>query len=570
MSDRKPSTRSDDTLPNGGHVVVDTLAQWGANAVFGLHGVQIDPIFQACIDRGIPLVDVRHEASAGFAAEAYARVTGGLGVAAVCPGPGFTNVVTSIANARFDRSSVVYLVGSAPLALMGSNGLQVGLDHVATAAAITKWAARVESVDMLGSMLREAARIATTAPRGPVLLDIPADMLAAPSATVNPSVGAATDQAHVLSASPTQHLSAADIDRCAELLRDAKRPALMVGHTPSAAARTAIADFVERSSVPCFLGYGGLGSLADDHPLFGGTLFQMGRLDPEARPDVVVAVGVQFGFETPGVRDGGAAWGTAVVHIDADPAEIGRFAPARIGIVADPDAALAALAGAIAPGDFSVDTSWLRAVAASRDRSRRSFDSLAAEPGDRMHPYVAGRAISEVAASVGATVVGDGAICKHWLHDALRLPLGARYLTHGRLGCMGTGLGQAIGAALAEPTRPVVCVTGDGAVGFSIAEFETLVRLALPVVVVVMNNARWGASQGFQMRPGGPQRIVGTALPDADYHLVMTAFGGNGGRVETVGELTVALDSALRSGVPTCLNASIGNVGPAPEMALFH
>ena len=431
----------------------------------------------------------------------------------MCPGPGFTNVLTSIANASVDRTAVIYIVGSAPLGAQLTNGLQVGLDHVAVAKQVAKWAARVDSLGSLQRMVEQAARVATTAPCGPVLLDIPADVLDA-QAFGRVDDDNTNDQVH--GRLSRAGLASADVTRCLDLIRDARRPALMIGHTPSTSARAAIAEFVTRTTIPCFLGYGSLGSVADAHPSFGGTLFQLGRLGETEQPDLLLAVGAQFGFETPGLRDGGTGWGTAVVHIDGDPAEIHRFAPAKLGLVADPDAALIALADHSSGVHLGVDPAWVSTVRASRSRSRDSFESVAAGHRGRVHPYAAGRVVSDVAAASGAWIVGDGAICKHGLLDALQLDLGGRYFTHGRFGCMGTGLGLAIGATVAEPTQRVVCVTGDGAVGFTLGEFETIVRRRLPITVVVMNNARWGASQGFQLRPGGPQRVVGTTLPDAD------------------------------------------------------
>ena len=150
---------------NGGHVLVDAARRAGTTAVFAIHGVQIEPIFQACADLDVDLVDVRHEGSAGFAAEAFSRVTGALGVAAVCPGPGLTNVLTSMTNALLDRNAVLYVVGSTPESTLETNGLQVGIDHVALAAPITKWACKVHSIDQLERIVAQAIRIATTAPR---------------------------------------------------------------------------------------------------------------------------------------------------------------------------------------------------------------------------------------------------------------------------------------------------------------------------------------------------------------------------------------------------------------------
>ncbi len=507
------------------------------------------------------MVDLRHEASAGFAAEAAARVSGTIGAAAVCPGPGFTNVLTSLTNARADRTPVLYLVSSNPDGTQESNGLQVGLDHVAVASPIAKWAAKVATPLHLARLVAQAIRIATTAPCGPVLLDVPADILGGPAVDGSRHYAVHVDAARVANA---------DVDRCLNLLVAAARPAVLVGHTASARARAALATFATQSGVPCFLDYRAVGALADDHPAYGGTLYQLARLPSDARPDVVLAVGVQFGFDTPGLRDGGVAWGAVIIHVETDPAEVGRFSTGPADLVADPDQMLVGMASRATSTEWHVAAEWNAVVQNARSDTRAKLDAISAADGERVHPYAASRIVSDAVATSGAILIGDGAVCKHWLHDALRLPAGAVYLTHGRFGCMGTGLGLAIGSAVTMPARPVLCVTGDGALGFTIGEFEAMVRHQLPITIVVLNNARWGASQGFQMRPGSRQRVVGTDLSDADYHNVMIAFGGQGSRVDSVDELASALAAALASGQPTCINVSTSNLGVAPEIPFLN
>jgi thiamine pyrophosphate-dependent acetolactate synthase large subunit-like protein len=240
-----------------------------------------------------------------------------------------------------------------------------------------------------------------------------------------------------------------------------------------------------------------------------------------------------------------------------------------LAIVAAPDMMIHALDARADNCKWNVSVTWTGAVQAARKRTRAELDAIEPTDGERLHPYAAARVVSEIVAASGAVLVGDGAVCKHWLHDALRLPSGARYLTHGRFGCMGTGPGLAVGASFAAD-RPVVCVIGDGAMGFAIGEFEAIVRHGRPITFVVMNNMRWGASQGFQLRPGGPQRVVGTTLSDADYHNVMIAFGGRGARVHTLDDLRAELGGAVRSGQPTCINVSTNNVGLAPEIPLLN
>ena len=514
---------------NGGRAVVDALRASGVDAIFAVHGVQIDPIFQACLDTGVRLVDVRHEASAGFAAEAAARTGPGLGVAAVCPGPGFTNVLTSIANAALDRTPVVYLVGSNPPDQFDSNGLQTGIDHVALAAPLTTWGGSVTEAADLPAAIERAIAEAVTPPRGPVVLDIAADVL------VNACPGAALPGVVTAFAVPDWRTVAA-----------AARPALVIGDRLSVGDGSAVREFLARTGMPCFSNYGALGVVGDDDEHHGGSLFQLGRLPEGSRPDVIVTVDAVIGFDTPGLRDGGAAWGVQLVAVDA----------------------AAALADA-ATVDWPDRSAWRASVRAALSATRAGLGAIAVGAAGRLHPYAAARVVTDAAFAAGAVVVGDGAVCKHWLHDALRVPEGGRYLTHGRLGCMGQGLGAATGAAVATG-GPVVCVTGDGAAGFALGELEAIARHGLDVVVVVMNNARWGASMGFQLRHGGPDRVIGTALSDAAYDEVAVALGGTGERITDLAVLDRATRAALRRGGLTLLNVSTHADGPpSPELPVL-
>ncbi len=352
--------------------------------MFALHGAQVDAVFQACADLGVALVDVRHEASAGFAAEAFSRLTGTIGVAVVCPGPGLTNVLTSMTSALLDRSAVVYIVGSTPESTLETNGLQVGIDHLALAKPISKWACKVHSVDQIGRIAAHAIRIATTAPRGPVLIDVPADVLdsLAPSSTPSTSpVGAAAP-------------SALAVNAILERLAGASRPVMLLGGAPSDATRAAFNDLLDATGVPCFVEYGAMGVVGDDDDRYGGTLFQLGRLPEGVRPDVVLTLGVRFGFDTPGLRDGGISWGTSVLQVDSDPAELGRFAPAELALVADPEQAVHTLAARSRDHVWKVDPEWRASLRAVRTATRSDLDAIDSVVGDRLHPYAAARAAS--------------------------------------------------------------------------------------------------------------------------------------------------------------------------------
>jgi acetolactate synthase-1/2/3 large subunit len=539
---------------NGGQAVVAAVQAAGVDAIFAIHGVQIDPIFQGCLDTGVRLVDVRHEATAGFAAEAYARSGRGLGVAAVCPGPGFTNVMTSIANASLDRTPVVYLVSSNPPAAFDSNGLQTGIDHVALAAPLTKWGASVTDAADLSDAIGRAISVATTPPFGPVVLDVAADVLAGPC-TTDPMV--------------TYRGGRPDVGAAIDLLAGAERPAVALGERPSPAVTEAFRELLRVTGMPCFSAYGSLGVIAEDDEHHGGTLYQLGRLGVEVRPDVLLVLGQPLGFDTPGLRDGGTAWGVRLVRVDSDPTEVKRFADPAVGVVAGTDAAIRALATAAPDHTWPDRSTWRATVRRELGATRAELGAIEPVTGVRLHPYAAARVAADVAFARGAVVVGDGAVCKHWLHDALRVPAGGRYLTHGRLGAMGQGFGAAIGAAYATD-GPVVCVTGDGAAGFALGELEAIARHRLTVVIVVMNNARWGASMGFQLRHGGTDRVIGTELSDANYDAVARSLGGDGIRVALLDDLRAAIDGGLHRKGLTVVNVSTHSEGPpAPELPLL-
>src|SRR5579863_2529505 len=207
----------------GGELVVRTLMQAKVKNIFGLHGAHLETIFQSCLDHHIPITDTRHEVAAGHAAEAYARATRGLGVAMATAGPGFTNIITSIANAYLDRTPVLYITGSSGLAEAETNTLQSGLDQVAVVTPITKWAHRVTVTQQIPRLVAQAIRLATSEPMGPVLLDMPADVL---SAQVDEASVQIPEKVLLDSRSAP---GPSGVDEALKLLASAARPVIMVG-----------------------------------------------------------------------------------------------------------------------------------------------------------------------------------------------------------------------------------------------------------------------------------------------------------------------------------------------------
>jgi acetolactate synthase-1/2/3 large subunit len=498
-------------MVSGGELLVRTLLRAGVKTVFGLHGAHIETIFQSCLDHGVPIVDTRHEVAAGHAAEGYARATRGLGVALVTAGPGFTNLITSIANAHLDRTPVLYLAGSAGLGDAETNTLQAGIDQVAIATPITKWAHRICQVQQIPRLVAQAIRLATSAPSGPVLLDLPADVL---RTMIDEDAAPVVEPLLVDTAALPQP---AAIEAALALLATAARPVILVGAGAYwSDAGEALARFAETTGIPVYSDFQAHGLLPSSHPLYAGTFHKLADLEAPKRPDVVLAAGVRFGLFTLGSSDVLVPRAAKIIHIEADPKELGRIRPAAVAIAADPRETLAALTDGLAdrlPGTKLPDwTGWRQRIAdakaARAERARPDLEST----GERIHPLQAVTTIVEHLPP-DATVVGDGAEAYHWMNEAIRQELPGSYVTHGFLGAVGMGLGLAIGVQTAHRDRPVLCLVGDGAVGFTIAELDSMVRHGLPVVALVMNNRSWAASQHFQEMTSGANRVHAAQSP---------------------------------------------------------
>jgi acetolactate synthase-1/2/3 large subunit len=548
----------------GGELVVRTLLAAKVRHVFGLHGAHLETIFQSLARHGVPIIDTRHEVAAGHAAEGYARASRGLGVAMVTAGPGFTNVITSLANAYLDRTPVLYLSGSAALRDAESNTLQAGIDQVAIARPITKWAHQITTSSQIPRLVAQAIRLATSAPTGPVLLDLPMDVL-----TAQIEEDAAPTRANVVLDSPAAPTSAA-IESAMDLLSKAKRPIVMVGPGAwQADAGDELRRFVERAGIPVFSDFQAHGLLPSSHALWGGTYHKLSELTAsDARPDVVLALGVRFGLFTMGVSDRLVPSGAKLIHVEADAKEIGRLRDAHVAMVADSRETLRALnerSGSQRWPDFSAWQKIIRDAKAARLARHRAQYPSTSSP---IHPYQAVTAIAD-ALPPDAIVIGDGAESYHWFNEVVRQERAGSYITHGFLGAVGFGLGLSLGAQVAHPKRPVLCLVGDGAIGFTIAEFDTMVRHGLPIVVVVMNNRSWAASQHFQEMVSGSENVRGTRLGEARYHDVARAFGANGLHVTKLEDLGTAIKGAFASGKPTCINVEIDVSSIPPEIELL-
>lgn len=536
-----------------GELVAAALAGLGVTEVFALHGSHLDPLYLACEEFGIRLTDTRHEASAGHAADAYARASNGrLGVCAVTAGPGFTNALTAMANAYLDRIPTLFIAGAAPLREAEGNTLQGGFDAIAMARPITKWAQRVAEPDRIVEYVRRAGEIALSGAPGPVFLEIPIDVMFWPTEEPAPDVSGW--------ARPAPPAPAADlVRRTLDMLQGAQRPVMIAGGgamlSDSAARLTRLAEL---TGIPVIAGQKALGILPDDHPLYAGAAAGLAAAAGAGQPtDAVLLVGVRMGMFLGGAMGAIIPADATVAQIEANAEEIGRVRMADLPIVADAGATLDALIAAAEGRTWTRRDDWPALLRGFRGNARKAFADAPHDtrPG-MIHPGHAVAAVMD-ALPPGTAVVADGGEAGNWVGDLVKSPGAGQHLRCGYLGCLGISPGFAIGAARADPSRPVVCFAGDGGAGFNIQELDTMVRHDLPIVTVVLNNAEWGMSRNAQNLLYGRNREVIVALTDTHFETVAQGFGVEAVRIDRYDDLAPAVRAAFASGKPRLLNVVI-------------
>lgn len=538
---------------SGGDLLARALAACEVAEVFTLHGGHLDSFLTACADAGIRLTDARHEASAGHAADGYARASGGrIGVCVTTAGPGFTNSLTAVANAYLDGVPVLFISGSPPLREAQTNPLQGGFDQVAMAAPVTKLAHRITNAERIADLVSHAVQIALTGRPGPVFLEIPIDVMFAPAE-------AGWQQVKPLQL-PARPAPAADaIDAAMALLLTAERPVMIAGAgSVLSPASEPLLRFAERTGIPVAANSKAAGILPHDHPCHIGLTSTIGAANFAGHgPDVVILLGARMGMFTGG-RSGGVIPHTAkVIQIDINGAEIGRLRAADIGIVADCSETMRAFADAADHHIWPGRDKWSAMLQDFRRVRGAAFLKAPKQPKPHaMHPFHAVSAVFE-ALRPDTLVISDGGEAGCWVQDQLKSAGPGRFMTCGYLGCLGVAPGFAIGAARACPDTPIVCFTGDGGAGFNIQEFDTMVRHAMPILTIVLNNACWGMSQNGQDLVFGANRRAAVALSDTNYDAVAAAFGGYGERVDRYEDVAPAVKRALASGKPACINLII-------------
>ncbi len=521
--------------------LVRVLQAEGVDTIFTLTGGHILPLIDACVVAGIRVVDVRHEQAAAHAADAYARLTGRLGVAAVTAGPGATGAVSGIATAWNASSPMLLLVGRHPRFEELRGGLQE-MDHPPLFDSIAKWTYTAMDADRLADVGVAAARHAFSGRGGPVVIDIPWDVQAQEIGETPLSD---------LSMVRTNRAAGADqvtLDEVAAMVAAAERPVLFGGTGLRWARSAPLGDLAEAIGSPVFLNSLARGSLRWDHPLLGSRArsFALGSAD------LVIALGVDWDFRTKfgAVVDSQAS----VVHVDAEPTRVGWNRGADIGLAADPGIFVSQLLGELG-GSRAQDSDWVRMVAQQEATKLEAADAASRSDESPVHPERFAREVAEffgpesIVAADGGDIVSTTA---KWLQTSAP----GHLLDPGPFGCLGVGAPFALAAKALHPETMVGIVYGDGAFGFNGMEYDSLVRHDLPVIGVIGNDGAWNNIRVLH-RAMFPERVVAADLGVRPYHAMVEGLGGYGEFVDDPAELRPALDRAAESGLPALVNVHI-------------
>lgn len=538
---------------HAGHLLVDLLVEHGVDTVFGLPGGQTAAIYDAIDLRqeAIQHVGVRDERSGAYAADAYARILGRVGVCDATAGPGAAHLPSGLGEAFNSSIPVLALVSELPSstdARRYRGATSQAMDQEALLRPVTKWLATVRRQEDLTPLLRRAFREATTGRPGPVALVLPQDMLdEAPH-----DQGSSRDpQASRFGRFPALRVTPDpdDVESVVQVLRGARKPLIVLG---GGALASGVADLVPRLAevvgAAVATTFSGKGCIDESHPLAVGVLGTMGTsaaTQAAEEADTLVLVGTKAGSTTT------LDWalprpGQKVVQIDVDPGELGRDFPVEAFILADARLALESITGALGESTHDADTTaeWRRTVEALAGGWKQHRD---AERMSEASPIPPQRVMGELQSLLGPSdiVVSDASLASGWVGSYLEQSrAGRRFLFPRGLAGLGWAVPAAIGAAIACPNDRVIAVMGDGALAYAVGEFATVVQHELNITIIVLNNSSYGWIRWYRRIVFG-RGWEDDDFPATDYAGVGAAYGFATERVEKESQLSAALDRAV-------------------------
>lgn len=519
---------------NGAQAMVNCLKEENTSVLFGYPGAAICPFYDELLqEESVRHILVRQEQNAGHAASGYARASGKVGVCVVTSGPGATNLITAIASAYQDSIPIVAITGQVRRDLLGRDVFQEA-DITGAVMPFIKHSYLVTSADDLPRIFKEAFHIAATGRPGPVLIDVPVDVQQeelrhAFEYPKTPSISGYK---------PRIQPNVLQIKRALALLRNAKSPLIVAGGgVMSAHARKELRAFAEQANIPVTATMMGIGVLPFDHPLYAGMLGMYGLKCANSavkKADVLLLIGARVGDRA--IADPAkTSERSKIIHIDIDPAEIGKNVSVDIPIVAQARPALEALLSRL---DFRCPDVWALEVA--RMRAQCEEETAYCPMADSVEPRRFVRALSDAMKDKDIMVadVGQNQI---WASNNYKLR-GGLFITSGGMGTMGYSLPAAMGAKLAKPRRTVIAVMGDGSIQMSMMELATLVQHGIDVKIVVFRNCRLGMVRELQGKQYGGRETAVDLDGSPDFIALAAAYGIPGADVRTDGDVPAAIE----------------------------
>ena len=534
----------------GADIVARSLEKLGHQTVFTLSGNHIMSIFDAAIEAKLELIHTRHEAAAVHMADAWGRLTGEPGIAMVTGGPGHANAVGALFTALSAESPMVLLSGHAATWELGRGGFQeIRQAEMAAPVAKASWTAK--SAATLGEELGEALRIAKSGRPGPVHLSLPSDLL---DETVEANAIRWPDAGKV--AHPQQiAMTPGAADAVLAAMAGAKRPVILAGpHLSSRKGRELLARLEKATGAPAAV-------IESPRGANDATLGAFG--DVVKASDLIVLLGKALDFTIKWATGPAFAADVKVISIDPDGELVARAAREKganlaFGCVADTFPAGEALLARVAASGRKADLGWLREARSMMDGRPESWAKLKGATAGRLHAAEVFRALRPVVERDPETLlICDGGEFAQWGQSLL--PVNKR-LINSVAGSIGASLPFAIAGRVHDKKAPVIAVLGDGTFGFHMSEFESAVRHRTPFVAIVGNDACWNAESQIQKRDYGADRMHGCELLPARYDQVVAALGGHGELVERIEDLVPAVERALASGKPACVNVQVESI----------
>ncbi len=533
-------TKADDSPRSGARLLIDALERMGADTIFGYPGGAIMPVYDALTGSGIRHILVRHEQSAAFAADAWARVTGRPGVCMATSGPGATNMITGIANAAMDSVPMVAITGQVATSFIGTDAFQE-VDIIGMTLPIVKHSWLVRDVADVPAVVAEAFHVAASGRPGPVLIDLPKDIAA--GATAHTRAPCFDNRSG--SEDDTNALEHAEL-----MIAQAKKPLLYVGGGVGIADAVAeLRAFSRRTGIPSVATLKGLGTIPTDDPSFLGMLGMHGTKAANhavQECDLLICVGARFDDRATGKLSTFAPH-ARVIHFDIDPAEIGKLREADVAITAD----LKRVLPALHPVGMNT-AAWTAKIRKMKDDFAFAYDA----PGEGIYAPKLLKDLSE-AAGDDFTAACDVGQHQMWVAQHCRFSHPSAHLTSGGLGAMGYGLPAGMAAKLAKPDADVVAITGDGSIMMNIQELATLKRYGIALKILLLDNSSLGLVRQWQELFYDRNYSETNLSDNPDFVQVAQAFGIEAFRITRRDETQGAIRRLLAAEGPCLMHVVI-------------